>query len=57
MAVLGDCIVERRRGSISTALCTIDGEHWPYAWLLRRVHFVPGKFNRHNLIHASTTTD
>lgn len=41
MAVLGDSLVERWRGSLSIALCAIDGEHGAYAWLLWRLHSVP----------------
>jgi hypothetical protein len=41
MAVLGDCFVERRRGSLPTAFRAIDGKHRPNAWLLWRLHLVP----------------
>jgi hypothetical protein len=41
MAVLGDCVLERRRGSLPAAFRAVDGEHWPHAWLLWRIHLIP----------------
>lgn len=40
MAVLGNCVMERRRGSLPVALRSVDGEHWPHAWILWRIHLV-----------------
>lgn len=57
MAILGDGLMERRRGSLPTSLCAIDGEYGSYAWLLWCLHFVPCKCEEHVSVSRSHFTD
>lgn len=43
MVVLGDGLVERRRCTLPTTFCAVDGEHGSYAWLLWRLYIVSCK--------------
>ena len=57
MAVLGNGLMERRRGSLPIALRALDGKHGSYARLLWSVYLVPRKCDEHEPVLSLHSTN